>query len=73
MMAAVHVAKKPLLLPSDSRGSGFGGGYCNQQRAETATGFQFQDSSEPVAAAEQSSADAVVGVQIPFTDRSEER
>uniref|UniRef100_A0A0E0BN90 NAC domain-containing protein n=1 Tax=Oryza glumipatula TaxID=40148 RepID=A0A0E0BN90_9ORYZ len=39
----LHVAKKPLLLPSDSRGSGFGGGYCNQQLSETATGFQFQN------------------------------
>uniref|UniRef100_A0A0E0MBX4 NAC domain-containing protein n=1 Tax=Oryza punctata TaxID=4537 RepID=A0A0E0MBX4_ORYPU len=39
----VHVAKKPLLLPSDSRGSSFGGGYCNQQLSETATGFQFQN------------------------------
>uniref|UniRef100_A0A0D9XWE6 NAC domain-containing protein n=1 Tax=Leersia perrieri TaxID=77586 RepID=A0A0D9XWE6_9ORYZ len=41
----LQVTKKPL-LPSDSRGSsGFGGGYCNQQLAETTTGFQFQNSS----------------------------
>uniref|UniRef100_J3N5N6 NAC domain-containing protein n=1 Tax=Oryza brachyantha TaxID=4533 RepID=J3N5N6_ORYBR len=37
-----QVAKKPL-LPSGSRGSGFGGGYCNQQLAETTTTFQFQN------------------------------
>ncbi|KAF0919356.1 hypothetical protein E2562_029304 [Oryza meyeriana var. granulata] len=39
----VQVTKKQL-LPGDSSGSGFGGGYCNQQLAETSTAFQFQNS-----------------------------